>query len=54
MPDEVSFKCPHCEAMYRVVRVEMPPGRDRPLECRSCGGPLQARYGKFSLKYIPS
>ncbi len=47
----VRMNCPHCAAAYRVVRVEAP---SDPVEvtCRSCGGPLQARSGRFLLKYF--
>jgi predicted Zn finger-like uncharacterized protein len=45
------IKCPHCAAAYRVVHIE---AQSDPVEiaCRSCGGPLAARDGKFLLKYF--
>src|SRR6516162_703381 len=47
------FRCPNCEAQYKVVRVESPPSqRDRQLLCLSCGGPLHNRDGRFALKYF--
>ena len=47
------FRCPNCEAEYKVVRVESPPSQqDRQLLCLSCGGPLHNRDGKFALKYF--
>ena len=53
MPDPASTRmnCPHCGAAYRVVQVEAP---SDPVEvtCRSCGGPLQGRIGRFLLKYF--
>jgi len=47
----VRISCPHCGAAYKVVQVEAP---SEPVEvtCRSCGGPLPARDGKFLLKYF--
>src|SRR6516225_8362121 len=47
------FRCPNCEAEYKVVRVESPPSQqDRQLLCLNCGGPLHNRDGKFALKYF--
>jgi predicted RNA-binding Zn-ribbon protein involved in translation (DUF1610 family) len=46
------FRCPNCEAEYKVVRVEAFPTHDQPLLCLSCGGPLHNREGKFALKYF--
>jgi predicted RNA-binding Zn-ribbon protein involved in translation (DUF1610 family) len=46
------FRCPNCEAEYKVVRVEASPTHDQPLVCLSCGGPLNNREGKFGLKYF--
>jgi hypothetical protein len=48
------FKCPTCEARYKVVCVEAPPSHDRQdqLLCLDCGGPLRDREGKFALKYF--
>ena len=46
------FRCPTCDAEYRVVRVEAPPTHDNPLLCLGCGGRLQNRDGRFALKYF--
>jgi hypothetical protein len=47
------FQCPNCDASYMVVRVEAEPAKlYRDLECRSCGGPLDARNGPLILKYF--
>jgi ssDNA-binding Zn-finger/Zn-ribbon topoisomerase 1 len=50
------FKCLTCRAEYEVVRVvrveaktRLPEGR---LTCTKCGGPLQAREGRYILKYF--
>jgi predicted Zn finger-like uncharacterized protein len=47
----VRTNCPHCGAAYKVVQIEAP---SDPVEitCRSCGGPLQGREGRFLLKYF--
>jgi predicted RNA-binding Zn-ribbon protein involved in translation (DUF1610 family) len=54
MPDAAThaFRCPNCEAEYKVVRVEAPPMHEKQLACLSCGGPLRNREGKFALKYF--
>jgi hypothetical protein len=47
------FKCPNCNALYQVVRVEtLPETSDGEIACRVCGGPLAARDGEFVLKYF--
>jgi predicted RNA-binding Zn-ribbon protein involved in translation (DUF1610 family) len=47
------FDCPNCGAHYRLVRVEAPANTpDREITCRSCGAPLQAREGRYILKYF--
>ena len=47
------FNCPYCNALYQVVKVEAgPEAVDREITCRSCGGPLTGRDGKFVLKYF--
>jgi hypothetical protein len=51
-PATHTFRCPNCEAEYKVVRVEAPPTHDRQLICLSCGAPLHNREGKFALKYF--
>ena len=47
------FKCPNCDALYQVVRVEAGPEiSDGEIACRVCGSPLAARDGEFVLKYF--
>jgi hypothetical protein len=48
------YKCPTCDALYELVRVEAPPNHDprEQVTCLSCGGPLRNREGKFALKYF--
>ena len=46
------FRCPNCEAEYKVVRVAAPDTFDVQLLCLSCGAPLHNREGKFLLKYF--
>ena len=47
------FKCPNCDALYQVVRVEaLPEARDHEIKCLVCGEPLAAREGEFVLKYF--
>jgi ssDNA-binding Zn-finger/Zn-ribbon topoisomerase 1 len=43
--------CPHCGAAHRVVHIE---AQSEPVEitCKSCGGPLEGRRGRFLLKYF--
>lgn len=41
--------CPNCGTQHKVVRVEKT-ALTRPI-CRECGAPLQARAGKFVLRY---
>ena len=49
----VHFKCPHCDALYQVVKAEAGPETiDGDIACRVCGGPLAARDGEFVLKYF--
>jgi predicted Zn finger-like uncharacterized protein len=47
----IRMNCPHCGAAYRVVEIE---AQSDPVEitCKSCGGPLEGRKGKFLLKYF--
>jgi len=52
MVEATEFRCPHCEAEYKVVRVEAPAMHDRQLLCLSCASPLQNREGNFALKYF--
>jgi len=51
-PQSPPFKCPNCEALYQVERIEAAPANDREIACRSCGGPLPSREGQFILKYF--
>jgi hypothetical protein len=47
------FHCPNCNAEYQLVKVEAPPNMaERQLTCLKCGGPLNAREGRFVLKYF--
>jgi len=47
------FRCPHCGALYHIIKVEAgPEPDDREITCRTCGGPLGVRDGKFILKYF--
>jgi len=50
----VLFRCPNCDAQYKIVRVEAlaEPTTDREITCLCCGGPLHGREGKFFLKYF--
>ncbi len=48
-----SISCPHCKALYQVVKAEA--GResdDSVVRCRACGGPLVGRDGRYVLKYF--
>jgi hypothetical protein len=48
-----SFNCPHCRALYQLIKVEAGPETvDRTVPCRSCGEPLPGREGDFVLKYF--
>jgi hypothetical protein len=52
-PSFNSFTCPSCNALYQVVKAEPGPETvDREIACRSCGGALAGRDGKFVLKYF--
>jgi len=51
-PPVTRFECSNCGAHYRLVRVEAGAGTtSREITCRSCGAPLQAREGRYILKY---
>lgn len=47
----VEFRC-RCGAQYKVARQEAPQNREGKITCLSCGAPLDAREGKFVLKYF--
>jgi predicted Zn finger-like uncharacterized protein len=48
-----SFKCPNCQALYQIVKVEAGPDSViQEVPCRVCGAPLRGREGKFVLKYF--
>ena len=47
-----SFRCPNCEAQYKVVRVETAATHSIQLTCLSCGAPLNNREGGYALKYF--
>jgi transcription elongation factor Elf1 len=52
-PSFTTFKCPNCDALYQVVKVEAVSGTsDREITCRHCGAPLPRREGKFVVKYF--
>jgi hypothetical protein len=53
-PSPSLFNCPACGAEYKVVRMEATSAEtpDEELQCRNCGGPLDARDGNFILKYF--
>ena len=49
----VTFTCLNCDALYQVVKTGPEQETvDRWVTCRSCGGPLPARDGKYVLKYF--
>ena len=49
----VPFKCPHCGALYQVVKEEAGPETvDNQIACRPCGAPLAGRGGSLILKYF--
>jgi hypothetical protein len=48
-----SAYCPHCEALYHVVKLEVALETvDRQIKCMICDGSLPTGDGKFSLKYF--
>jgi uncharacterized paraquat-inducible protein A len=48
------FNCINCDALYEVKYVEDETvAVDHELACVRCGAPLQARQGRFVLKYLP-
>jgi predicted RNA-binding Zn-ribbon protein involved in translation (DUF1610 family) len=47
------FDCPHCEAQYKLVRVEAETVEaSGPIACRSCGGPIASHADRHILKYF--
>jgi predicted SprT family Zn-dependent metalloprotease len=49
---EPAVYCCRCGAQYKVVRQEAPPDHNRKIACLSCSESLEAREGKFVLKYF--
>ena len=48
-----TFKCPHCDALYQVVKAEAgSEAVNGDIACRACRGPLAACDGEFVLKYF--
>ena len=42
-----------CIALYHIIKVEGgSESDDRQITCRTCGGPLRGREGKFVFKYF--
>ena len=47
------FVCPHCHALYKVVRVKQgAPATYPTLHCVGCGQPLPSTDGENILKYF--
>jgi hypothetical protein len=48
------FKCPHCNALYDIIKPEAGPETiaAREITCRFCDGPLPARDGESIIKYF--
>ena len=50
---KVHFNCPHCDALYQVVRTEARLEiADSWVTCASCRGPIPAREDNFVFKYF--
>jgi predicted RNA-binding Zn-ribbon protein involved in translation (DUF1610 family) len=57
-PKAPAFLCPNCGATYKVLLAEastykvvrMEGESVKKVTCKSCGGPLPAREGKFLMK----
>lgn len=50
---DARFKCPHCGAVYKVIRERAQSmAKDRETTCDVCGGPLHGRRGAFIIKYV--
>jgi hypothetical protein len=54
MPKPGPKRCPHCNALYRVVRVEAVSTEIpvRKIPCLNCGGDLDTRKGSYLLKWF--
>jgi predicted Zn finger-like uncharacterized protein len=53
MHEATRSACPTCGTEYKVVRVEAKVSADEgQLTCKHCGGPLNAREGRFALQYF--
>ena len=50
----VHFNCPHCNALYQIIKVEAGPETisDRWVTCRNCARALPAREGNSVIKYF--
>jgi hypothetical protein len=47
------FSCPHCKALYQIIKTEAGPESDEDrVACRACGEPLVGREGRYLLKYF--
>jgi predicted Zn finger-like uncharacterized protein len=47
------FTCPHCDALYQIVKGEAgPESANRNVACRSCSALMPGRDGQFVLKYF--
>jgi hypothetical protein len=44
----IHFNCPHCNALYQIVRTEADPETttEREVTCQACAGPLPPRHGQ--------
>jgi transcription elongation factor Elf1 len=48
-----NYNCPHCAGEYRIVRVQMEPGKTyRELSCRVCHQPMPSTEEDKILKYF--
>jgi hypothetical protein len=47
-----AFRLPELPAHYRLGVEAAAITPDREITCRSCGAPLQAREGRYALKYF--
>ena len=44
--------CPHCKALYQVIKVEAPETEDQQISCRSCHKLLAGREWRYVVKYF--